>query len=190
VAAALFVIGLPMWVLVASLFVVDVTQYALVSRFGAVLRTVDEPGLHVKAPFDTIVSVDKSLTFSRPGQAEYLTVDKKNVMVETLMTWRIADPQRYLVTLATRAAADVRLADVLLGEVGAVLAVDVGPAVGVLEVSVVAVDARIEDADAHARLAQLPRLSLPRVDHPHAPLLALERVGARACDPRDRSAAG
>ena len=121
VAAALFVIGLPMWVLVASLFVVDVTQYALVSRFGAVLRVVDEPGLHVKAPFDTIVNVDKSLTFSRPGQAEYLTVDKKNVMVETLMTWRIADPQRYLVTLATRAAADVRLADVLLGEVGAVL---------------------------------------------------------------------
>lgn len=120
-AAALVVIAVPLWALIASLFVVDVTQYALVSRFGAVLRVINEPGLYVKAPFDTIVSVDKSLTFSRPGQAEYLTVDKKNVMVETLMTWRIADPQRYLVTLATRSAADVRLADVLLGEVGAVL---------------------------------------------------------------------
>jgi membrane protease subunit HflC len=121
VAAALVVAALAVWALIASLFVVDVTQYALVSRFGAVLRVVNEPGLHVKAPFDAIVSVDKSLTFSRPGQAEYLTVDKKNVMVETLVLWRIADPQRYLVAVATRESADVRLADVLLGEVGAVL---------------------------------------------------------------------
>ena len=122
VAAVLAVIALAAWALIASLFAVDVTQYALVTRFGAVLRVVDEPGLHVKAPFDSIVNLDKSLTFSRPHEAEYLTVDKKNVMVETLVTWRIADPQRYLVTLATRSAADVRLADVLLGEVGAVLA--------------------------------------------------------------------
>ena len=121
VAAVLAVIALAAWALIASLFAVDVTQYALVTRFGAVLRVVDEPGLHVKAPFDSIVNLDKSLTFSRPREAEYLTVDKKNVMVETLVTWRIADPQRYLVAVATRAAADVRLADVLLGEVGAVL---------------------------------------------------------------------
>ena len=64
-----------------------------------------------------------SIFSAEPAQAEYLTVDKKNVMVETLATWRIADPERYLVTLATRDSADVRLADVLLGEVGAVLGV-------------------------------------------------------------------
>src|SRR5882672_6127986 len=121
VAAVLSAIALAAWALIASLFVVDVTQYVLVTRFGAVMRVIDEPGLHAKAPFDRVVSLDKSLTFSRPGQAEYLTVDKKNVMVETLVTWRIADPERYLVTLATRTAADVRLADVLLGEAGAVL---------------------------------------------------------------------
>lgn len=120
-AAVLSALALGAWALIASVFVVDVTQYVLVTRFGAVMRVIHEPGLHVKAPFDRIVSLDKSLTFSRPGQAEYLTVDKKNVMVETLVTWRIADPERYLVTLATRAAADVRLADVLLGEAGAVL---------------------------------------------------------------------
>jgi membrane protease subunit HflC len=122
-AAALALIALAVWALIASLFAVDVTEHALVTRFGAVIRVVDEPGLHVKAPFDRIVSLEKSLTFSRPAQAEYLTVDKKNVMVETLVTWRIADPERYLVTLATRDSADVRLTDVLLGEVGAVLGV-------------------------------------------------------------------
>jgi membrane protease subunit HflC len=120
-AALLAVIALAVWAVIASVFTVDVTQYALVTRFGAVLRVLDQPGLHVKAPFDTIVTLDKSLTFSRPAPAEYLSIDKKNVMVETLVTWRIAEPQRYLVTVATRAAADIRLADVLLGEVGAVL---------------------------------------------------------------------
>ena len=122
-AAAILVamLALAVWALIASLFAVDVTQYALVTRFGAVLRVIDEPGLHVKAPFDTIVTLDKGLTFSRPAPAEYLSIDKKNVVAETLVTWRIAEPRRYLVTVATRAAADVRLADVLLGEVGAVL---------------------------------------------------------------------
>ena len=120
-AILLATMAFAVWVLIASLFAVDVTQYALVTRFGAVLRVIDEPGLHVKAPFDSIVTLDKSLTFSRPAPAEYLSIDKKNVVAETLVTWRIAEPKRYLVTVATRAAADVRLADVLLGEVGAVL---------------------------------------------------------------------
>jgi modulator of FtsH protease HflC len=120
-AVVLGAIGLLAGLLFASLFTVDVTEYALVTRFGAVTQVLDQPGLHVKAPFDAVVRLEKTLTFSRPAPAEYLTVDKKNVVVETLLTWRIAEPARYLVTLATRSAADVRLADVLLGEVGAVL---------------------------------------------------------------------
>jgi membrane protease subunit HflC len=117
----LLAISLLAWTLLASLFAVDVTEYGVVTRFGAVLRVVHEPGLHIKAPFDTVLRLEKSLTFSRPGQAEYLTVDKKNIVVESLITWRVADPERYLVTLGTRAAADTRLADVMLGEVGSVL---------------------------------------------------------------------
>lgn len=121
-SVALIVAGaLAAWAAVASLFTVDVTEFGLVTRFGAVVRAVSEPGLHVKAPFDTIVRLDRRLTFSRPAPAEYLTVDKKNVVVESLATWRIADPERYLATVAARADADVRLSDVVLGEIGAVL---------------------------------------------------------------------
>jgi modulator of FtsH protease HflC len=114
-------IALPAWALVACFFAVDVTEFGLVTRFGKVVQVVREPGLHMKAPFDTVVSLDKRLTYTRPAPAEYLTVDKKNIVVESLLTWRVADPERYLVTLATRSAADLRLADVMLGEVGSVL---------------------------------------------------------------------
>jgi len=120
-AAGVVVIVLLAWALVASLFTVDVTEYALVTRFGSVVREVREPGLHAKAPFDNVVRLDSRLTFSRPSQAEYLTIDKKNIVVESLVTWRVADPQRYFVALATRSAADVPLADILLGEIGSVL---------------------------------------------------------------------
>jgi membrane protease subunit HflC len=105
----------------ASMFTVDVTEYALVIRFGAPLRSVQAPGLYLKAPFDTIVRLDKRLTFSRPGKAEYLTVDKHNVVLESLATWRILDPDLYYRRLRDRAEAEVRLADVVLSEIGGVL---------------------------------------------------------------------
>ena len=110
-----------LWIVGASLFAVDVTEYGVVKRFGAIVRVVDEPGLHLKLPFDSVARVGKRLTFSRPAPAEYLTVDKKNIVVESLATWRVADPGRFLATLETRSAAEPRLGDLILGEVGAVL---------------------------------------------------------------------
>ena len=121
VALALSATALALWALVGSLFIVDVTQYGLITRFGDVVRVVMQPGLYMKAPFDSVVRLDKRLTFSRPAPAEYLTVDKRNVVVESLATWRIADPERFTATLATRPNADVRLADIVLGEIGSVL---------------------------------------------------------------------
>jgi len=105
----------------SSVFTVDVTEHALVSRFGALVRELHEPGLYFKWPVDQVIRLDKRLTFSRPGQAEYLTVDKHNVVVESLATWRIAEPRRFYAALRDRNEAESRLADVMLGEIGAVL---------------------------------------------------------------------
>jgi membrane protease subunit HflC len=107
--------------LYTSLFTVDVTQHAAVLRFGALERVVSEPGLHVKTPIDRVVRLDRRIAFSRPAPAEYLTIDKHNVVVESIATWRIADPARFLASVRTRADADLRLADILVGEIGAVL---------------------------------------------------------------------
>ena len=113
--------ALLVWLLLASLFTVDVTEYGVVTRFGRLVRVVTEPGLHLKAPFDRAIGLDRRWTYSRPAPAEYLTVDKRNVMIESVATWRIGDPERFLATLASRADADVRLADAMLGEIGAVV---------------------------------------------------------------------
>lgn len=102
-------------------FTVDVTESGVVTRFGRVVRVVETPGLHLKLPFDRVLRVDRRLLYSRPAQAEYLTSDKKNVVIRSLAVWRIADPARFVATLRTRANAEVQLADVVLAEIGAAM---------------------------------------------------------------------
>jgi membrane protease subunit HflC len=114
-------LALAVWALIAAFFTVDVTEYGLVVRFGRVVRVVGEPGLHVTAPFDRIVRLNKRVLFLRPARSEYLTTDKKNIVAESLATWRIADPERFLARFATRAAAEERLSDIVLAEIGAVI---------------------------------------------------------------------
>src|SRR5215469_17642379 len=114
-------VALVVWALSAAFFTVDVTEYALVMRFGRVVRVVEEPGLGVTAPFDRIVRLDRRVLFLRPARSEYLTTDKKNIVAESLATWRIADPQRFLATFATRTAAEERLSDIVLAEIGSVI---------------------------------------------------------------------
>jgi membrane protease subunit HflC len=109
------------WAASAALFTVDVTEYGVVSRFGRIVRIVDQPGLYLKSPLDRVLRLDRRLLHSQPARAEYLSADKKNVVVRTLATWRIADPERFLRTLRTRANAEERLADLILGEIGSVL---------------------------------------------------------------------
>lgn len=101
--------------------VVDVTEYGLFLRFGRVVRVVKEPGLRIKRPypFETVVRLDKRLLTFKPATAEFLSEDKKNFVIHSLVTWRIADPERFLATTGGRATAERRLSDVVLTKIGA-----------------------------------------------------------------------
>src|SRR5215475_957457 len=112
---------LAVWALVASFFTVDVTEYGLVTRFGRVVRVIEDPGLNLTAPFDRVVHLDKRVLYLRPPRSEYLTTDKKNIVVESLATWRIVDPERFVATVVTRGAAEERLSDIVLAEIGSVV---------------------------------------------------------------------
>jgi modulator of FtsH protease HflC len=114
-------VALMVWALVASFFALDITEYGVVTRFGRVIRILAAPGLHVAAPLDRVVRLDRRILFFRPAPSEVLTIDKKNLDVDSLVTWRIADPARFLVALASPVAAEQRLSDVVLAEIGAVM---------------------------------------------------------------------
>jgi|RhiMetdeSRZDD1v2_1073273.scaffolds.fasta_scaffold09367_3 modulator of FtsH protease HflC len=105
----------------ASVFTLDITEHGMVTRFGRVVRLVEEPGLGFKLPFERVQRFDKRLLFLSTQPNEYVTADRKNVIVATLATWRIAEPTRFLATLRTRGEAEQRLTDAIVGEAGAVI---------------------------------------------------------------------
>jgi membrane protease subunit HflC len=68
-----------------------------------------------------VTRVDKRILFSEQQPTELLTSDKKNVVVSTYLSWRIADPLKFLTSLRTREAAEARLAALVQSELGSTL---------------------------------------------------------------------
>jgi len=112
--------GLAGW---SSLVVIDATEFGVFTRFGRVVRVATAPGLWLKwpVPFERVVRVDRRLLTFMPAPAEYLSEDRKNLVVHSLVTWRTTDPVRYLATVAGRRVAQERLTDVVLAAVGNVI---------------------------------------------------------------------
>lgn len=104
-------------------FVVDETQTAIVTQFGSPVRVIDEAGLHWKVPqpIQAVRFFDRRLLVYDPKPTEFLTNDKKNIVVDAFVTWRIADPRKFLETVNDRAGAEVRMADIVASEMGAAL---------------------------------------------------------------------
>jgi membrane protease subunit HflC len=112
--------SLALW---SCLVVIDVTEYGLFLQFGRVARVAREPGLYLKRPypFETVVRLDRRLLPFKPVTAEFLSADKKNLVVHSLVTWRITDPERFLATTGNRTTAERRLSDIVLTKIGSVV---------------------------------------------------------------------
>lgn len=116
--------GLALLAIVAlarSVFVVPETESAIVTRFGKPVRTIEDPGLQLKWPIDRRLRFDNRVLLYDPAPAEFLTQDKKNLVVDTAVVWRIADPARFLETIGDRSGAEMRLHDVVWAGLAAAL---------------------------------------------------------------------
>jgi len=104
-------------------FVVDETEIAIVTQFGSPVRVVEDAGLHWKIPqpIQAVRFFDSRLLVYDPKPTEFLTNDKKNVVVDAFVTWRISDARKFLETVNDRAGAEVRMADIVASELGAAL---------------------------------------------------------------------
>lgn len=89
------------FVLVSTIFVVEQRQYAIVFALGEVKRVITEPGLHFKLPppFQNVIFMDKRiLTIDTPDGDRFITAEKKNILVDTYVKWRITDPRLFFVS--------------------------------------------------------------------------------------------
>lgn len=90
-------------------FIVDQRQFAILFAFGQIKEVISDPGLHFKLPppFQNVVYLDKRiLTIDTPQTDRVQTSEKKNLLVDSFVKWRISDPRRYWVSFggAERAA--------------------------------------------------------------------------------------
>src|SRR5690242_8605140 len=104
-----------------ALYSVRETEYALVVQFGRPLYTVGDAGLHVKWPFQRALYFDRRLRVYNPRPSEFLTRDKKNLVIENYVVWKIQDPERFVQTVGDPAAAEMRLHDIVWSGLAAAL---------------------------------------------------------------------
>jgi len=86
----------------ASLFTVDQRQYAIVFQLGEVKEVIAEPGLNFKLPMiQNVRYFDKRiLTMDTAEPERFITSEKKNVLVDHFVKWRIVDPRLYYESVA------------------------------------------------------------------------------------------
>ena len=89
------------YLLASSIFIVDQRQFAVVFSFGQIVRVIQEPGLQLKfpAPFENVRFFDRRiLTIDNPEAERFITSEKKNLLVDSYVKWRIVDPRKFFVS--------------------------------------------------------------------------------------------
>jgi membrane protease subunit HflC len=109
------------WLLGSSVYTVDAREVAVVTLFGKPVATVTEPGLRLRAPWPIheVVRFDSRSQLLSVEPAEVLTRDKKNLVVEAFVLWRVADPERFLEAVGTPEAAETQLSDLVVSRIAA-----------------------------------------------------------------------
>ena len=85
----------------SAIYTVDQREKAIVFRFGEIIESNDEPGIHFKLPFiEDVQKFDARIQTMDAAPERYLTNEKKNLVVDSFVKWRIRDVARYYVTVS------------------------------------------------------------------------------------------
>ena len=93
--------GIPVLALIiwASVFTVDERQKAILFKFGEILSSDFEPGLHFKMPvINNVRKFDQRILTIDQQPERFLTAEKKDLIVDSFVKWRIADVEQYFKT--------------------------------------------------------------------------------------------
>ena len=110
----IILVGAVLFLSLFSAFTVDQREKAILLSLGKIERTDFEPGLHFKIPFINSVRKFDGRVLTMDAEPEtFLTVEKKNVVVDAFVKWRIHDVSTYF----TAMGGDERMANVRLSQI-------------------------------------------------------------------------
>ena len=106
-----------------GLYTVNSREAVVVTAFGDPVRTVDEPGLKLKAPWPvhSLRRFDRRAHVLGLEATEAFTKDTKNLVVSPFVIWRISDARVFMETVKSREGAALPLKDVALSRIAAAI---------------------------------------------------------------------
>ena len=113
---------LPLVILLALLipsfvYTIDEREQAIITEFGEFKRSVTTPGIHFKKPFvEKISRFEKRMLSTDAPPGQYLTLDKKRLVVDFLARWRIEDPLVFYKSVRNLFSAYTRIEDIVYSE--------------------------------------------------------------------------
>ena len=102
----------------STIIVVDEKEQIVILQFGKPVQTITDPGLNFKfpAPIQVSNSFDKRLLEYDVPPEEILSRDKKSLIIDNYVRWRIVDPLLFLQTVRAIPTAKTRLDDIVYSE--------------------------------------------------------------------------
>lgn len=118
----LFIVAL-LAIAIRSCIFVDETEHVIVTQFGRPVATYSQAGLKFKWPWQSVTRLDNRLQIYNPRPSEFLTGDKKNIVLDVFVLWRVwkEEPLRFLKAVNNIVNAEARLHDVVWSELSAEL---------------------------------------------------------------------
>ncbi len=105
-----------------SLFFVEQRVQSLILQFGEPIRVIKEPGLNFKIPLaQNVVKFDKRILLFDNNAEEIIAADKKRLIVDAFVRYKIVDPLKFYQTVRFEAALNNRLGSVVNNSLRAVL---------------------------------------------------------------------
>ncbi|MCL2009726.1 MAG: protease modulator HflC [Synergistaceae bacterium] len=116
--AAVPVILLGLAVFFGAFYVVPTNEHAVVVRFGEIVRVHSTPGIHAKVPFmDVVYPYPKWIQEHESPPVETVLGDKRNVIFDTFIIYKINDPAAFHTRIRTQERLGHRIDDVVFGAV-------------------------------------------------------------------------
>jgi membrane protease subunit HflC len=152
-----------------TFFTVGEWEQAIVIQLGEFKRAITKPGLNWKYPFlQQVVKVEGRILDSDAQPAEYLTKDKKRVVVDHVTRWKIKDPLLFYKTVRAEPGARARLDEIVFSELreelarrnfAAIIAQEREPAMEAVAVRAAdkALEFGLDVVDVRVKRADLPR---------------------------------
>lgn len=102
--------ALVLLVLLTSTFTVSETEKVIVLEFKKIVGTDYGPGLHFKLPYRQVKKFDRRILSLESKPERFLTSEKKNVLVDWFVKWRINDVTKFYTSVGgDKAQANIRL---------------------------------------------------------------------------------